>query len=206
MRILIFEDNEGLRSSIKLLLSTEPDFELVGDFNSADEIVSILQDLKPEVIIMDIDMPGISGIDAVRLAKSENPLLEIIMLTVFEDDEKLYASLCAGASGYLLKMQSLSRLPDSIREVMKGGAPMSPGIARRMIQHFQEKAPKDYHLTEREKEILSYLIKGYSYKMIALACSISGQTVKTHLKNIYKKLHVSCATEAVAKVLLEKLI
>ncbi|MCB0668529.1 MAG: response regulator transcription factor [Saprospiraceae bacterium] len=206
MQIILFDDNQNLRESIRVLLDSEPDLEVTGDYGSAENIVEIINTVPAQVIIMDIDMPGINGIEAVRLVKALKPSLEIIMLTVFEDEERLYASICAGASGYLLKMQSLVKLPQSIREVKAGGAPMSPGIARKMIGHFQSNPEIEYRLSEREKEILQWLVKGYSYKMIAANTSISIETVKTHLKNVYKKLHVNCATEAVAKVLKEKLI
>lgn len=206
MQIILFDDNQNLRESIRVLLDSEPDLEVTGDYGSAENIVEIINTVPAQVIIMDIDMPGINGIEAVRLVKALKPSLEIIMLTVFEDEERLYASICAGASGYLLKMQSLVKLPQSIREVKAGGAPMSPGIARKMIGHFQSNPGIEYRLSEREKEILQWLVKGYSYKMIAANTSISIETVKTHLKNVYKKLHVNCATEAVAKVLKEKLI
>lgn len=206
IRLLLFDDNDGLRQSIRLLLESEPDFYVAGDFNSAIEIEKILTDVEVDVIIMDIDMPGVTGVEAVKKVKSVKPDTEVIMLTVFEDDDRLFASFCAGASGYLLKMRSLAKLPESIRDVMVGGAPMSPAIARKMIKHFQHIPNEQYGLSSREKEVLLWLIKGYSQKMIAGNINISQETVKTHLKNIYKKLHVSCATEAVAKVLKERLI
>jgi DNA-binding NarL/FixJ family response regulator len=189
-----------------MLLESEQDFEVIGDFESAQEIENILAKWEVDVIIMDIDMPGMTGIEAVQKIKSLKSEIEIIMLTVFEDEDRLFDSFCAGASGYLLKMHSLAKLPDSIRDVMKGGAPMSPGIARKMIAHFQKNPQQQYGLSNREKEILEWLIKGHSYKMIAANTNISQETVKTHLKNVYKKLHVNCATEAVAKVLKERLI
>lgn len=189
-----------------MLLESESDFSVIGDYNSAAEIKSIVEKEDIDVIVMDIDMPGINGIEAVRFTKEVKPDIEIIMLTVFEDDERLFASFCAGASGYLLKMHSLSKLPESIRDVMRGGAPMAPGVARKMISHFQNIPQTQYGLSPREKDILQWLVKGYSYKMIAENANISQETVKTHLKNVYKKLHVNCATEAVAKVLKERLI
>ena len=189
-----------------MLLESESDFSIVGDYNSAAHIKNILKEQDVDVIIMDIDMPGINGIEAVRQTKEVSPDVEIIMLTVFEDDDRLFDSFCAGASGYLLKMHSLSKLPESIRDVMRGGAPMAPGVARKMISHFQNIHQNQYGLSPREKDILQWLVKGYSYKMIAENASISPETVKTHLKNVYKKLHVNCATEAVAKVLKERLI
>ncbi|MBK8503847.1 MAG: response regulator transcription factor [Saprospiraceae bacterium] len=201
-----FDDNDGLRQSIRFLLESEPDFLVIGDYGSALEIETILTQKDADVIVMDIDMPGINGIEAVRRVKEIRPLIDIIMLTVFEDTERLFASFCAGASGYLLKMHSLAKLPESIRDVMLGGAPMSPAVARKMIAHFQQVPQEKYGLSSREKEILQWLVKGYSYKMIAGSASISQETVKTHLKKVYKKLHVNCATEAVAKVLKERLV
>jgi DNA-binding NarL/FixJ family response regulator len=189
------------------LLELEPEFRVAGDFPSCENAFSLAQSLQPDVVVMDIDMPGVDGIEGTRRIKSAKPNTEVIMHTVFEDDERLFAAFCAGASGYLLKTHSPLRLPDAIREAMQGGLPASPGIARRILRFLQQNTERtDYGLTARETEVLGWLVKGYSYKMIADACFLSIETIKSHLKNVYVKLHVSCATEAVAKALKERIV
>lgn len=204
-KIVIFEDNDNLRLSLEVLLSSEPGYAVVGTFGNCKETYDIVKGKDPDVVIMDIDMPGISGIKGVQLAKEAKPSVQIIMHTVFEDDENLFASLCAGANGYLLKKHSLARLVEAINDVLEEGTPLSPGIARRVLAYFS-KPVVQYSLTTREKEVLAWLVKGYSYKMIAATCRLSLETVKSHLKNIYTKLHVNCGTEAVAKALKERIV
>jgi DNA-binding NarL/FixJ family response regulator len=154
---------------------------------------------------MDIDMPVVNGIQAVRSIKKKYPDQVIMMLTTFEDDDKVFDAICAGASGYIVKSKSLSHLIDAVKEVYNGGAPMSPSIARKVLQLFKEKnAPGDadsFHLTDREKEVLVHLINGSSYKMIAGAMQLSYDTVHSHIKNIYKKLQVNSVSEAVSKAM-----
>jgi DNA-binding NarL/FixJ family response regulator len=166
--------------------------------------------LKPDVVIMDIDMPLVNGIDGTRLIKEILPEIQILIHTVFEDESKLFDCLCAGANGYILKKTSPEKFIDAIYEVLAGGSPMSPSIARKVFESFVNGNSKQikisYDLSKREKEILQLLVKGFSYKMIASECGISNDTVKTHLKNIYTKLHVNCGREAVAKALIDKII
>lgn len=205
--ILLFDDNHNLRQSLRLLLELEPEFRVAGDFPTCENAFALTQSLRPDVVVMDIDMPGMDGIQGTRQVKAAKPNTEVIMHTVFEDDERLFAAFCAGASGYLLKTHSPLRLPEAIREALQGGLPASPGIARRILRFLQKNAVKtDYGLTARETEVLGWLVKGYSYKMIADACFLSIETIKSHLKNVYVKLHVSCATEAVAKALKEGIV
>ncbi len=205
IRILLFEDNNPLRHSLKLLLETDNTCQVVGDFDVCTDAKNLTHKFQPDVVIMDIDMPSMSGIEGVRLVKEAKPNTEIIMNTVFEDDDRLFAAFCAGATGYLLKKHSNQRIVSAVHDVIQGGTPLSPGLARRMLSFFQKKKV-DYGLTPRETEVLSWLVKGYSYKMIADTCFLSVETIKTHLKNIYTKLHVSCATEAVAKALREGIV
>lgn len=205
IHILIFEDNNGLRQSLRLLLEAEPSFLITGDFPNAENAAAIALELQPNVVIMDIDMPGVDGIEGIRAIKSARPDTQIIMHTVLEDPEKLFACLCAGANGYLLKKHSPLHIIDAIRDVQQGGAPMSPEIARMVLQSFHQPT-RSYDLTPREKEVLQWLIKGYSYKMIAASCQITLETVKSYLKNIYTKLQVNCGTEAVAKAMREKIV
>ncbi len=203
--IVIFDDNNEFRQSLEMLLNSEPFFFVKGSYAHCKQADEIIKKTNPDVVIMDIDMPELSGIEGVRLVKSAKPTTYILMHTVFEDDQNLFQALCAGANGYLLKKDSLTKLVEAIKEVMEGGVPFSPSIARRVLAHFHK--PKSiYTLSKRETEILKLLSEGLSYKMIAAQCNITLETVKTHFKNIFIKLHVNCGPEAVAKALKEGLI
>ena len=205
--IIIFEDNEQLRESLVTLLNNSEGYVVTGDYGHVMDSANIIRRFRPDVVIMDIDLPEKSGIEGVRMIKESRPETLVIMYTMFEDDEKLFNSLCAGANGYILKKTSPYKLFEAINEVMEGGAPMSPTIARRVLQSFQNKsAARLYNLSPRETELLYLLIKGYSIKMIAAELKIAFDTVRTHLRNIYQKLHVNCGKEAIAKVLSEKII
>jgi len=206
IRIAIFEDNDRLRESLAYLIKGTTDYEVVGDYNNAGDAATIVRVYKPDVVLMDIDMPGHNGIEGVRIIKETQPEISVIMYTVFEDDEKLFQCLCAGANGYVLKKTPPSKLIDAIREVLDGGAPMSPSIARKVLNTFQQTRPNDYHLTSREQEVLQLLNKGYSTKMIASELKIAFDTANSHLKNIYHKLHVNCGKEAIAKALKERIV
>ena len=205
-RITIFEDNDALRESLVVLLKNTGEYEVTGDYNHCMDASNIARVYKPDVVLMDIDMPGSSGIEGVRLVKEARPETSVIMYTVFEDDEKLFQCLCAGANGYLLKKTSPALLFDAIQEVLNGGAPMSPSIAKKVLSSFQKGKSNKYHLSERETEVLQHLIKGYSAKMIAAELAISFDTARFHLKNIYRKLHVNCGKEAIAKALSEHIV
>ncbi|MFI5134389.1 MAG: response regulator [Chitinophagales bacterium] len=208
MKILIFEDNRRIRESLELLLSGIQDFEVTGTFENAANADHIASVYHPDVVIMDIDMPGTNGIEGVRLIKEADPKIHIIMFTVFEDENKLFNCLAAGANGYILKNTPPQQLIQAIIEVNEGGAPMSPGIARKVLESFRNKqsAAPDHDLSAREIQILKLLVQGFSYKMIASACKITLNTVRTHLKNIYTKLHVSCGKEAISKALKDKIV
>jgi DNA-binding NarL/FixJ family response regulator len=210
IRICVFDDNVDLLEGLQLLIQDTEDLFLAGVYCNARQAVAMVTKDRPDVVIMDIEMPGISGIEAVRAIKSALPHLHILMQTVFEDDEKVFAAICAGASGYILKSTSPDKLIEAIREVHSGGSPMSPAIARKVLQLFQHQfaqVPDDFQpLTGREKEILSLMVKGHSYKMIAGACQISFNTVHSHIKKIYEKLHVNSASEAVAKAIKQRLV
>lgn len=206
VKIVIFEDDNDLRQALKILLNGIEDYEVIGDFENCLSATEIIQTLAPDLVIMDIDLPGKSGIEGIRSIKEVDPFIPVIMHTVFEDEEKLFDSLCAGASGYLLKNSSFTRLLTAIDEVLKGGAPMSPSIAKRVLHSFHKSSYPSYGLSKREQEILALLVKGYSYKMIAAESFISVETVRVHVKNIYNKLHVNCGREAVAIALRDKIV
>jgi DNA-binding NarL/FixJ family response regulator len=206
--LIIYEDNARLRQSLELLLGEGSGFVVSGSFPDCDDAQRQVETLGPDLVVMDIDMPGIGGIEGVRRIKSAFPQVKVVMHTVFDDDNRIFESICAGADGYLLKNTSPLRLIQSLQDLAEGGAPMSPFIAQKVFQHFrtQNQASETFDLTNREKEILEHLVKGSSYKMIADKCSVSIDTVKKHLQNIYHKLHVNCGTEAVAKALRHKII
>jgi DNA-binding NarL/FixJ family response regulator len=213
LRIAIFDDNSNIRDSISLLLKTEKDFEVVGSFAHVLDCVMEIKQCRPDIILMDIEMPGMTGIEAVKTIKKEFPEIQIMMQTVFEDDDRVFDSICSGASGYILKNFLNTRLIDSIKELQFGGSPMSPSIARKVMMKMQQVAEQikpalvpDYHLTPREKEVLACVVNGLSYKMVADALFISYETVRTHIKKIYEKLHVASLTELVHKTMKEKIV
>ncbi|AUD01081.1 response regulator [Spirosoma pollinicola] len=207
--VSIYEDNDELRSLLQLLVGSTEGFTVVGAYSNGKRVVEQVAHDQPDVVLMDIDMPGRDGIECVRLLKESNVSIRILMHTVFDDDDRLFACLSSGADGYLLKKDTSTHLLNALSEVVEGGGPMSPGIARRVLKTFlQPPDPKrqQYGITEREQQILQLLTKGYTYRMIGIQCTISVETVRRHLKNIYQKLHVQCGTEAVAKALRERII
>ncbi len=208
IRIVIFEDNDRLRESLVFLLNNSDEYKVVADYNNCNDAANVVRMYKPDVVLMDIDMPGESGINGVSLVKEAVPETAVIMYTVFEDDEKLFKCLCAGANGYLLKKISPEKLFTSIHEVVEGGAPMSPSIAKKVLNSFDQSKikPNQYQLTPRELEVLQYLAKGYSSKMIGNELGISFDTARSHLKNIYSKLHVNCGKEAIVKAFNEHIL
>ncbi|MFL5810354.1 MAG: response regulator [Flavisolibacter sp.] len=207
--IIIYEDNNNLRESLANFVTFSTDLLLIGNFANVENVESQVKTSMPDVILMDIDMPGINGIEAVKKIRSFNTQVYIIMLTVFDDNRHVYDAICAGASGYLLKKNISDKLTDAIQEVLNGGAPMSPNIAKMVIGHLQQLPQAEenkYGLTPRENEILTSLSKGNSYKLIAAECYISIDTVRSHIKKIYEKLQVHTQAEAVSKALNERLV
>ncbi len=212
--VLIFEDNNDLRESLVNLVTFSKDLLLLGAYSKAVEAARQVGELRPDVILMDIDMPGLNGIQAVREIRVVDNKVQIIMITIFDDSQHVLDAICAGANGYLHKKHVSSQLQDAIRQVMAGEPPMSPGIARMIIEGMhqapgatgKENAGNVYKLTNREKEILTHLSKGKGFKMIAAELFISVDTVKVHIKNIYEKLQVHTQAEAVAKALNEKIV
>ncbi|TAE23645.1 MAG: DNA-binding response regulator [Cytophagales bacterium] len=202
IRILLFEDNEPLREALSVMVSDTDGFKLVGAFGDCLRANDQVFQLQPDVVLMDIDLPGRDGIQAVTSLHREFPNVEVLMLTVFDDDDRVFRALCAGASGYLLKQTPPDQIIRAIQDVYAGGAPMSPSIARKVIATFPARATQTAdldQLTSREAQVLHYLTQGLSYKLVAAELGISIETVRTHIKRIYEKLHVHSVTEAVAK-------
>ena len=210
IKVVVFEDNKHLRESLYYLINGTDGFSCVGAFADSNDILFQLKRTLPDVVLMDIEMPGMNGIEAVKIIKQNFPLVQVLMQTIFHDDDNIFNAICAGASGYILKTTSPAGYIDAIKDVYNGGSPMTGSIARRVLELFQKNiipsANHDYQLTPKEKEILQQLVKGKSFKMIADAINVSYETVRTHMKNIYTKLHVNSNTEAVSKVLNEKII
>jgi DNA-binding NarL/FixJ family response regulator len=202
-KILVFDDNRGRQEALKLLIESSAGLHFVGARENCNQVEADILDLKPDVVLMDIDMPGTNGIEGLKRIRKQDPKVFIIMQTVFEDDEKIFTAIHAGAHGYFLKNTRPDKLIDGIHDVLEGGAPMTSSVARKVLNMFAQESSNrkgnPFDLTEREIEILSMLGKGLSYKMIADAGGISFHTVNAHLKKIYEKLHVHSATEAVAK-------
>jgi DNA-binding NarL/FixJ family response regulator len=208
MRIIIFEDNQTFRESLEFLIVTSTDMELCGAFADTHRLLQRMEALQPDVVLMDINIPGKNGIEATREIKAHFPAIHICIQTVFEDDDKIFASLCAGASGYILKNTATEKVLQAIREVAGGGAFFTPSIAKRILLNFQAQPEQAsfVQLSDKEKEVLKYLVEGMSYKMIADQLQLSFHTVHSHIKNIYEKLHVNSKGEAVAKALKNRLV
>ena len=211
IKISLYDDNTFLLESLSYLIKGTNGFELCHASTNASTVVDDCKHQCPDVILMDIDMPELSGIDATMLVKNAFPDVNVMMLTVFEDKNKIFDALCAGATGYMLKKTSSGDLINAIEELHKGGSPMSSGIARKVLEYFTKPATNgnkknNYQLTTREREILQCLLNGDSYKMIADKCFVSIGTVYSHINNVYKKLQVNSKSEAVIKVLKERLV
>jgi RNA polymerase sigma factor (sigma-70 family) len=197
MRLVIIEDDRMLRENLRLLLSGEGGIEVVGTFGSAEEALAELRRCSPELLLVDLGLPGLSGVDLIGRAKEKMPSIEIMVHTIFEDRETVFSALKAGASGYLLKGSTPREIVESLLSLHQGGAPMSPKIARKVVSEFQVKTlDEQFLLSPREKEVLKHIEAGLSYKEIADKLSISPHTVHSHIKNIYERLQAKNRQEA----------
>jgi DNA-binding NarL/FixJ family response regulator len=210
IKLAIFEDNNKFIDALCMLVERLPELKITGVYPDTTQIIERLTENPPDIVLMDIKIRPLNGIDATKTILQHFPAIKILVQTVFEDDNHVFAAICAGASGYILKRHLPGSLHTYIKEIFEGGAPLSPNIAQKILllfrEHFpQSTMPVDYNLSKREKEILKYLVEGSSYKMVADKCNISIETVKTHIKRMYDKLHVASMTAAVAKAIYEKL-
>jgi DNA-binding NarL/FixJ family response regulator len=210
IKVVVVEDNDSIREGLKILIDGTDDYSCIASFSECETMLKNIKKLNPDVLLMDIELPGMNGIEGIKKVKLIFPDLAILILTIYEENDLIFDALCAGACGYLVKKTPPSRLLEAIREVHEGGAPMSSHIARKVIDFFQKKPissqKSNYDLTPREKEILTGLVEGHNFKAIADSLFISIETVRFHFRNIYKKLHVHSQSEAVAKAIKEGLI
>jgi DNA-binding NarL/FixJ family response regulator len=209
IKVLLYDDNEALRMSLEALIEENDDFELMAMMPNAETVETDIKEMKPDVVLMDIDMPVVNGVEAVKKIRKTNDKLPIIMLTVLEDNENIFNAICAGASGYIIKRYAAEEVPAAIRNVLTGGAPMTGSVAKKVLEMVPQAKTTEQeksNLSEKETAILRFLVNGYSYKMIASETKISIDTVRFHIKKIYDKLHVHSATEAVSKAIKDKLV
>ena len=209
IRVAIVEDRREIREGLTMLISGTEGFVCTGSYRSVEEALDKISNQLPNLVLMDIGLPGMSGIEGLRILKERYPEMLLLMLSVYDDDERIFDAMCAGASGYLLKKTPPVKLLESIKEVIEGGAPMSPEVARRVIALFREIRPPeraDYDLTPHETRLLKLLVEGHNYKTAAAELNVSVHTVSFHLRSIYDKLQVHSKSEAVAKAVLNRLI
>ena len=207
--VAIVEDHPDIRAGTSYILRSSKSISVVGEMERAEDLLDRFDQLKPDVVLMDVNLPGMSGIEATALLKSEHPRVEIVILSVLEDEENVFKAICSGASGYVTKPVMPDRLLDAVEQAFGGGTPMSPHIARMVLELFKQNIPapkSDYNLTTRELEVLDMLTHGADFKQIAERLFVSLFTVRAHIRNIYEKLHVHSKSEAVAKALRERVL
>lgn len=209
IKLMLYEDNPQLREGLTMLLNGSDGFEVVGAFKNCNNVEDEVEAFAPDVILMDIDMPGTNGIEGLKRIRRVNTDVKVLMLTVFDDNKNVFEAVRSGANGYVLKKTPPARLIEYITEANSGGAPMTSSVATQVLKMFSDMNSQqgvNYHLSEREKQVLQLLVNGYSYKMIASEMFISIDTVRSHIKKIYEKLHVNSKSEAVAKAFKDKLV
>ena len=209
-KVAVFDDNLARRQGLQLLIDAMDEMQCVGIYPDCTDVVHRLKSNMPNVVLMDINMPNVDGIEGLKRIKQNYPDIKVIMQTIFEEEDKILEAICAGADGYIIKQKSPMKLIDGITEVMEGGAPMTPSVAFKVLKLFSNtkktSTQSSFNLTSREKEILNLLVDGYSYKMIADKCHISYATVNKHISNIYAKLQVNSVASAVSKAIKEGLV
>lgn len=211
IRVVLFDDNKDLRDMFRLLVDAQADMVCVAVHPDLSQMMRDIDAARPDVIVMDIQMPGMNGIEGVKAIRTRYPNARILMQTVFEDDDKVFDAICAGANGYILKTAPVEEIAKAIRDVHEGGSAMTPTIAYKVLERFRVSAPptergNDPGLSEREKQVLTLLVKGLSYKMVAADLGLSIHTVDSHIRHIYEKLHVSGLAEAVGKAVKDRLV
>jgi DNA-binding NarL/FixJ family response regulator len=209
IRVLIVEDQRELREGLAMLINGTPGFRCVGSFRTMEDALRAISREMPDLLLTDIGLPGMSGTEGIAILKKRYPDLPMIALTVYDDDEQIFGALCAGALGYLLKNTPPARLLDCLKEVVSGGAPMSPEVARRVVRLFKDVRPPEratYRLTPQETQLLKLLVEGHNYKTAAAELALSVHTVSFHMRNIYSKLQVHSKSEAVAKALRDRIV
>ena len=209
IRVSVFDDSKALRDSLHYLISAKRGFAIAGAYPDCNNVLEHLKQDATDVVLMDIDMPGVNGIEATAIIKKHFPDINVLILTAYDDSAKVFAALQSGATGYLLKKTPPIKILEAITEINTGGAPMNASIARKVLEFFSEKkniTANEYDLSPREKDVLGCLVNGDSYKMIAAHCFISMGTVQSHITNIYKKLQVNSKSEAVIKAIREHLV
>ncbi len=209
IKVAIVEDQRNIRECMAILIDGTEGFVCSGSFRSMEEAIDKIPHILPNVVLADIGLPGMDGIKGVRILKERMPQLLILMITVYNDDDRIFDAICAGAAGYLLKKTPPAKLIESLREAVQGGAPMSPEIARRVIELFREHRPSErenYNLTPHETRLLKLFVQGHNYKTAAAELGVSFNTINFHVRNIYSKLQVHSRSEAVVKALRDRLI